>query len=119
MKLDMSRGATYATLFLFCFTLVLFAANLIFTAHEVGNVRAVTAAADRNAASIKQLCEAGNEARAQQVILWDHLITISQPPPGETPAARRHRLTTERSFEAYIHHVFAPRACSKPLTLTH
>lgn len=119
MKTDMSRGAAYASLFLFVFTLVLFAANLIFTAHEVGNVRAVTAAASRNAASIRQLCQAGNEARAQQIVLWDHLLSIAQPPPHQTPAQARHRLATERAFEAYVHHVFAPRDCRHPLNVTH
>lgn len=42
MKLDMTRGALHATLFLFVFTLVLFAANILFTAHEVNSIRANT-----------------------------------------------------------------------------
>lgn len=119
MKLDMSRGAARATVFLFCFTLVLFAANLIISARDVSHVRALTVTATRNAASIRQLCQAGNEARAQQIVLWDHLLSIAQPPPHQTPAQARHRLATERAFEAYVHHVFAPRDCRHPLNVTH
>ena len=107
----MTRGTLHATLFLFVFTLVLFAANLLFTAHEVGNVRAVAAAAGRNTASIVQLCETGNEFRAQQVVLWEHIITISRPPPHETPPEARKRLAGVRAFDAYIRKVFAPRNC--------
>lgn len=113
-----TKGARYAVVFLFLFSLTLAAANVLFTARQVGHVRALTTAAARNAASIRQLCLAGNEARAQQVTLWDHVITITLPPPRETPAQRRHRLAAERAFEAYVHRVFAPRDCSRPLTLT-
>ena len=72
-----------------------------------------------NAASVTQLCRAGNEARAQQVILWEHILRIARAPAHETPAHARDRLATERAFEAYVHKVFAPRDCSKPLTVGH
>ena len=60
-----------------------------------------------------QLCQAGNVARAQQVILWTHIIEISQPPPHETRAHRARRLRTVRQFVTYIHRVFAPRDCRR------
>ena len=116
-RLDMSRGAFQAAVFLFCLSLLIGGANLLFTAREVNAVRTVTATAARNAASVNQLCQAGNTARAQQVSLWDHVLTIARGPRHETPAAHRRRLATERAFENYVHKVFAPRDCSHPLTI--
>lgn len=113
----MSRGAAHAALFLFVFTLVLFAANLLFTAHQVGSLRAVDTAAARNAASIVQLCEAINGNRAQQLILWDHIIAVAHAPPHETPAARAQRLAGLRAFGAFVHKVFAPRNCHAPFSI--
>jgi hypothetical protein len=63
-------------------------------------------------ASVVQLCQAGNESRAQQVTLWTHLIAISQPPPHETAAQKRQRQATIRQFLAYVRTVFAPRDCT-------
>ena len=39
-------------------------------------------------ASVVQLCQAGNESRAQQVTLWTHLVQLNTPPPHETAAQR-------------------------------
>jgi hypothetical protein len=106
-------GAKRATATLFALVLALSGANLEFTAHEVNAVRAAEMASARSAASVVQLCRAGNEFRAQQVGLWDHIVTISQPPPHETRAAERKRLATIRAFVAYVHRVFAPRDCAR------
>jgi hypothetical protein len=107
-----TTGAKRAIATLFILVLALFGANLEFTAHEVNAVRAAEAASARSAASVVQLCQAGNASRAQQVHLWDYIVTISQPPPHETRAAERKRHARIRAFAAYIHHVFAPRNCT-------
>ena len=108
-RLDMTSGAIRAVLTLFMVTLLLFGANLLFTAHEANRVSAASA-------SVTQLCQAGNESRAEQVSLWGYLVTISKPPPHETRAAARARLKATRAFLAYVQRVFAPRNCQAPLT---
>jgi hypothetical protein len=59
-----------------------------------------------------QLCQAGNESRAQQVTLWTHLIEISAPPPHETAAQKAARAKLIAGFLAYVRQVFAPRDCA-------
>ena len=66
----------------------------------------------RSRASVVQLCRAGNEARAQQVTLWTHLVQISAPPPHQTAAQKTQRARTIAAFLAYVRHVFAARDCS-------
>src|SRR5947207_15942808 len=100
-RLDMTRGAARAVVFLFILTLTLAGANLLFTA-------ALVHRAEANTASIVQLCESGNEARAQQVVLWTHLVVISHPPPHESVAARTRRVKTPREFIAYVRTGFKP-----------
>jgi hypothetical protein len=102
----MTRGARYAAVFLFLFSLALAGANLLFTSTLVHRAAAASA-------SVTQLCESGNEFRAQQVQLWMYLITISPPPPHETAAQRAQRRETVRVFTAYIHRVFQQRDCTK------
>jgi hypothetical protein len=63
-------------------------------------------------ASVVQLCQAGNESRAQQVTLWTHLVQISAPPPNETAAQRARREALVREFLGYVRKVFAPRDCA-------
>jgi hypothetical protein len=65
-----------------------------------------------NRASVTQLCQAGNESRAQQVTLWTHLVQISAPPQHETAAQKRQRQALTRQFIGYIRQVFAPRDCT-------
>ena len=107
----MTSGAKRAFITLLAISLALAGANLLFTAREVGNTRAAITTSARAAASVAQLCQLGNEARAQQIILWEHILTISRPPPHETPAQERRRLATVRAFGRYLHQVFAPRDC--------
>src|SRR5262249_30141168 len=114
LRLNMTPGALRATVFLLLLSLLLARANLLLTAREVGGVRAAETRSAQNAANITQLCLLGNEARAQQIVLWEHIVQIAQPPPRETPAQRRARLATTRTFVAYLHKVFAPRDCARP-----
>ena len=60
-----------------------------------------------NAASVTQLCQAGNEARAEQIQLWQFVVHISKSAPHQ--AAQHARAV--RAFEAYRHHVFRPSNC--------
>jgi len=108
----MTRGARHAVIFLFALTLILGAANLVFTSQEVSSVATAVQKAESASAAQMALCRSGNEARAQQVGLWQYIITISQPPPHETAAQERARLAALRSFNAYLHRVFAPRNCA-------
>lgn len=63
-------------------------------------------------ASVTQLCQAGNESRAQQVTLWTHLVAMNVPPPHETPAQKQKRQALTREFLAYVRTIFAPRDCT-------
>jgi len=65
-----------------------------------------------NRATIMQLCETGNDFRADQVTLWTHLAAISTPPPHETAAQTARRLALVRQLLAYVRKVFAPRDCT-------
>lgn len=107
----MTSGAKRAFITLLAISFAVGGANLLFTARQVNDVRAAITASARAAASVTQLCELGNEARAQQARLWEHIITISRPPPHETPAQERGRLATVRAFNRYLHEVFRPRDC--------
>jgi hypothetical protein len=100
-----SRGAAQAFVFLSILTFVLAGAS------SWVSVRAVQGQV-RSRASVVQLCQAGNESRAQQVTLWTHLVAISAPPAHETAAQKAVRETRVREFLGYVHHVFAPRNCT-------
>jgi hypothetical protein len=58
-------------------------------------------------------CQAGNGSRAQQVQLWDHLVSISKPPQGESAAQASQQKHEVGQFLAYVHRVFAQRNCAK------
>lgn len=74
-------------------------------------VRAVQGAISSRA-SVVQLCQSGNESRAQQITLWSHLVAISTPPPHQTPAEQARRRAATISFLRYVRQVFAPRNCT-------
>jgi hypothetical protein len=57
-------------------------------------------------------CAIGNELRAAQISLWEHVFALSAP-ARETSAQRRQRLATEQTFRAYIRVQFAPVDCVK------
>ncbi len=100
-----TRGAAHAFVFLSVLTLLLAGAS------SYVSVRAVQGEI-ANRATVMQLCQAGNEARAQQVTLWTHLIAISAPPPHETPAQKAARAKLIRQFLAYVRQVFRARDCT-------
>ena len=108
INLAMTRGARYAVVFLFALTLAIGAANLLFTSHLVNRVTVAKA-------SVVQLCQLGNESRAQQVQLWEFVIQISHSPPHESAAHKAQRERTIRQFVAHLHKVFAPRDCQRRL----
>ena len=64
-------------------------------------------------ASLTQLCQTGNEFRAQQVQLWTHIIEISAPPPRETAEQHQARIALLASFRQYLRKVFAARDCKR------
>src|SRR6516162_7693555 len=97
-----SRGAARAIIVLFALSFLLSGASWWLSLRAVNG--AVT-----SRASVMQLCQAGNDARAQQVILWTHLIATAVPPAHETPAQRQQRQAVTARFLAYVRGVFAPR----------
>ena len=100
-----STGAARAFVVLSVVTLLLSGAAYFFSTRAVqGEIR--------SRASVVQLCQAGNESRAQQITLWTHLVAISRPPPHETAAQKQQRQATIRVFLGYVRKVFAPRNCS-------
>lgn len=101
----MTRGARYSVVFLTLLTFLLAG-----TAYHLSVSAVQGSIASR--ATVIQLCQAGNEFRAQQVTLWTHLVAISAPPPHQTPAQRRARQAFISAFLAYVRQVFAPRNCS-------
>jgi hypothetical protein len=101
----MTRGAARAVVTLFVLSFLLSGAAYWLAVRAVdGQVR--------SRASVVQLCQAGNESRAQQVTLWTHLVAISAPPPHETPAQKQRRQKLTREFLAYVREVFKARNCA-------
>ena len=99
-----TRGAAQAVVVLFVLAFLLAAASFWLSVRTVqGQIH--------SRASVVQLCQAGNESRAQQVTLWTHLVSISAPPPHETAAQKAARETRIRQFLGYVRQVFAPRNC--------
>ena len=93
------------------FTVLAVVAVLVAGASSWLAVRAVQGQI-QSRASVEQLCQAGNDSRAQQVTLWTHLVQISTPPPHETAAQKAQRAKTITAFLRYVRHVFAARNCS-------
>ena len=102
----MTRGARYAVVFLFVLSFLL-------AAGSYGLSTAAVRRAVSSRASVVQLCQLGNESRAQQVTLWTRLVAIAQPPPHESAVARARRLATIRAFLGFVRHEFAPRNCTR------
>jgi hypothetical protein len=57
-------------------------------------------------------CAIGNDFRTRQRQLWDHVIAVSVPPPGETAAQRHVRLARLAAFRVYIGRQFHPVDCA-------
>ena len=100
-----SRGAARAVVFLVALSFLLSgAAYWLAVRAAQGEVT--------SRASVMQLCQAGNESRAQQVTLWTHLIATAVPPAHETPAQRQQRQAVTARFLAYVRKVFALQNCA-------
>jgi hypothetical protein len=56
-------------------------------------------------------CAIGNDFRAGQVRLWDHVIAVSSAPRGETAAERKARLAKLTAFRSYVAAHFRPVDC--------
>lgn len=91
---------------------------VVMTAAAVGGAWLIglhaTQQASKNAVTITQLCQAGNQARAQQILLWDHLVAVAPKPPSESVQARTARLRTATDFLKFVDQVFAARNCAHP-----
>jgi hypothetical protein len=60
-----------------------------------------------------QGCHIGNDNRATNRQLWDHILSLSgqqPPPPGETLAQQEAQAT---AFRLYVHRKFSPVDCAK------
>jgi hypothetical protein len=65
-----------------------------------------SAAAEHASASNTALCQASNTSRAQQIDLWNFLLSLGKPP---ATAAERKVIS---GFRAYLDRDFAPRNCA-------
>lgn len=101
-----TRGARYAVVFLFVLSFLL-------AAGSYGLSTAAVRRAVSSRASVVQLCQLGNESRAQQVTLWERLVAISPPPPHQTPAQARAREKLISEFLGFVRREFAPRNCTR------
>jgi hypothetical protein len=100
-----TKGSLYSVIILFVVMIVLTGASYALESNAISK-------AQRNTASITQLCQLGNDSRAQQIRLWQFVISLSRPPPHETARQERQRQADLRTFEAYLHRIFKPRNCS-------
>lgn len=73
----------------------------------------VNATADQAAATVRQLhqtqiaaCEIGNQTLAKQVLLWDHIVSITLTPA--TPAKQRKEV---EQLLVFVRQTFARRNC--------
>jgi len=57
-------------------------------------------------------CAIGNQSRAAQVEVLDHLISGSKGPPGETPVQRDARLRAIAAARSYVDSHFKPVDCT-------
>lgn len=76
-------------------------------AHSAGQVAAA------NHANLVAACQAGNQTRAEQVMLWDFLAHLSSPPPHLTKrelAANRKKVA---ELLAYVRTIFAKKNCKR------
>jgi hypothetical protein len=69
-------------------------------AHDASGAASAVAQSSRN------LCLSGNVSRAQQVSLWNYVLTISQQPVSSAEQAR------VAEFKTHLHKLFAPRNCA-------
>jgi regulator of extracellular matrix RemA (YlzA/DUF370 family) len=80
--------------------------TILLTAFGYLSVHAVQSASHANSAQLA-LCQAGNVSRAQQIQLWDYVLTLSSKGSPQTPQQKQRAA----EFRVYLHHVFASRDC--------
>jgi hypothetical protein len=75
--------------------------------HEAGRSSAATAAqAAANTATLASSCATSNVTRADDIVLWTHLLSLVPP---KTPAQQ----ATDTALIAFVHKTFAPQVCPK------
>lgn len=74
--------------------------------HADSNAASAQSIAHATAANSTALCLSSNHARAQQVELWDYLLSLGSPPK----TGHQRKVITE--FKAHLLVIFAPRNCS-------
>jgi hypothetical protein len=79
---------------------LLLTAALTVVAIQAHDSSSAVAQSDRN------LCLSGNVARAQQISLWNYILSSSHQP---TTPAQREQIA---KFQAHLQQLFAPRDCS-------
>ena len=81
--------------------------------NAASQARSAGLAAAANHTNLVASCEAGNQTRAEEVMLWDHLAQISRPAPGSTKAQVARDKAEIATLLAYIRKTFAKRQCTK------
>lgn len=76
-------------------------------------VVAVILAAGMVASNLQEryACGLTNQQRTQEVLLWDKVITLSQPPPHASAQQLQQYYQKIRVFHSYLVKTFAPRNC--------
>lgn len=67
----------------------------------------------RSKDTIVNNCKVGNEFRATQAALWDHILNLQSISNDLTPEQQVQRDKTLAEFRKYLDTTFAPRDCSK------
>jgi hypothetical protein len=62
-------------------------------------------------------CQAGNQTRAKQDLIWHELAMLSKPAPGTTKAQLRKQEKAIRGFLVLVDKAEAPRNCAKAYRL--
>lgn len=67
--------------------------------------------AQRNQNSIVASCKAGNDFRATEAALWEHILAIQPVSTDLTPEQQAQRDKIVADFKTYLKTAFAPRDC--------
>lgn len=80
-------------------------------------IRRVANTTARNAATLSQLCEAGNEFRRENRALWQPVLNESKRAPADprlSPAGRQRQERLAQDFQKRLNNTFASRPCPNP-----
>jgi hypothetical protein len=92
---------------------IVLAVVTVIAIHASSDASGARAAASAEHSSLIAACLLGNQTRAQEIDLWDHLAAISKPGPGETKRQIAKGQREVGMLLAYIKATFAPRPCAK------